>query len=66
MKIFNQKSAAFIKSKNNKWFAKEIPAGTNPDYLSSFVKTLNEIEPVFNKAKKNSEFDLILSLLARD
>jgi len=57
-------SASFSIDKDGKWVAKEIPAGTNAHYLSSFLKTLNEIEPIFDKAKKASEFDLILSLLA--
>ena len=64
MKILNKKSASFSTNKNGKWVAKEIPSGTNPDYLSSFVKTLNEVEPIFKKAKESSEFDLILSLLS--
>lgn len=57
-------SASFSTDRNGKWIANKIPLGTNPDYLSSFLKTLNEIEPCFDKAKKSSEFDLILSLLS--
>lgn len=62
--MFNKKSASFTTDKSGKWVASEIPPGTNPDYLASFVKTLNEIEPIFQKAKNTSEFDLILSLLS--
>lgn len=62
--MLNKKSASFSTDKNGKWVAKEIPSGTNPDYLSSFIKTLNEVEPIFKKAKETSEFDLILSLLS--
>lgn len=57
-------SSASFKQTKGIWKATKVPKGSNPYYLSSFVKTLNEIEPIFYKAKQQSEFDFIQALLS--
>lgn len=57
------KGASFVKDKEGNIVPNRIPKGTNKIYLDATIRYINDLEPLFEKAKEKNEVQFIITLL---